>query len=543
MQLGFTIRASYMMLRHPGEGIERVRGRIDTRQDKRELMALGRPQSEHYAVVEDWAPILHKAIGAPWPCQESDQFGKVWDATVSGLIEAGLRVGLASYRGWNDGDRAQAEAIWCLVAHLRPATVVETGVAHGLTSRVILEGLHRNGNGHLWSVDLPAVDPALHHEIGMAVPKDLRSRWTYVKGTSRRRLPQLVRRLRQVDLFVHDSVHTTRNTCFELGTIWPALPPGGVAVVDDIHRNLGFSRFIESAAPGEWLATRHVTGDGLWGTAIKARVGPGSWSRAQARRSQGTVQIMRDRRHGRIEDSVVGEIARMIKALAPDKSRLLQIQPCQNQSRQTLLFRDQLAAPRRPVIYDDEDKRDPAASRETDFRQVDVEAAAFPAADGDFDLVIWNGDLVRVKNLGPALREARRVLQPGGVFVLAVPNLAALHNRLLLLAGRQPTGLHIGNGDHIRGFAGPAMTGFLTRDLDFELLQVTGVGLAPVSAAVLPGPLRGISHTVVWALRKRTGEDHGGAEQAGQPVSAQSVETRFAEPSSPGGSQDGAQTV
>ena len=101
------------------------------------------------------------------------------------------------------------------------------------------------------------------------------------------------------------------------------------------------------------------------------------------------------------------------------------------------------------------------------------------------------------------------MLRPGGVFVVAVPNLAALHNRLLLLAGRQPTTLHIGNGDHIRGFAIPSMTGFLTRDLDFELLRVTGVGLAPVSAAVLPGPLRGVSHTVVWALRKRIADDHG----------------------------------
>ena len=273
MRLGFTVRATYMMLRHPGEGIERVRGRIDTHEDKRELMALGRPHSEHCAVVEDWAPILHKAIDVPWPCQESEQFGRVWDATVSGLTAAGLRVGLASYRGWNDGDRAQAEAIWCLVAHLRPATVVETGVAHGLTSRVILEGLHRNGNGHLWSVDLPAVDPALHHEIGMAVTKDLRSRWTYVEGTSRRRLPELVRRLQQVDLFIHDSLHTTRNTCFELRTVWPALPPGGVAVVDDIHRNLGFNYFIERVVPGAWFATRHITGDGLWGAAIKTRPG------------------------------------------------------------------------------------------------------------------------------------------------------------------------------------------------------------------------------------------------------------------------------
>jgi SAM-dependent methyltransferase len=512
MRLGYIVRASYMMLRHPRDGIERIRGRTDRHRDQRELAALGCPQSEHYAVVEDWAPALHKAIDAPWPCQESEQFGKVWNATVSGLAVAGLHVGVASYGGWNDGDLAQARAIWCLVAHLRPVTVVETGVAHGLTSRIILEGLHRNGHGHLWSVDLPAVDPALHHEIGIAVPDDLRSRWTYVEGTSRQRLPELVRRFQQIDLFIHDSLHTARNTCFELDAVWPALPPGGVAVVDDIDHSLGFSRFIERVAPGAWVAARHVTGSGLWGAAVKARMRAGSWPDAQGRRSRDTVQVTRERRHERIEDSVVGEIARVIKALAPDKSRLLYIQP--GQSRQTLLFCDQLAAPRRPVIYGDEDTRDLAVSPEADFRQVDVEAAAFPAADGDFDLVIWNRDLVTVKNLGAALREVRRVLEPGGVFVVAVPNLAALHNRLLLLAGRQPTTLHIGNGDHIRGFAIRSMTGFLTRDLEFELLRVTGVGLAPVSAAVLPGPLRGISHTVIWALRKRIGDDHGGVGQA-----------------------------
>src|SRR5215470_14470570 len=271
MRFGYTVRASSLMLRHPGEGIERVRGRIDRHGDRRELMALGRPLSEHYGVVEDWAPVLHKAIGVPWPCQESKLFGTVWDATVSDLAAAGLPAGLASYGGWNDGDRAQAEAIWCLVAHCRPATVVETGVAHGLTSRVILEGLQRNGNGHLWSVDLPAIDPALHHEIGTAVPAHLRSRWTYVEGTSRRRLPALVRKLRRVDLFIHDSLHTARNTYFELGTVWPALPPGGAAAVDDINRNLAFSRFVERAAPEAWVTARHVSGDGLWGTVIKAR--------------------------------------------------------------------------------------------------------------------------------------------------------------------------------------------------------------------------------------------------------------------------------
>ena len=217
MRLGYTARASSTMLRHPREGIERVRGRIDRRGDRRDLAALGRPLSEHYAVTEDWAPALHKAIDVPWPCQEAEQFGKVWDATVSGLAAAGLRTGLASYGGWNDGDRAQAGAIWCLVAHLRPAVVVETGVAHGLTTRVILEGLQRNGSGHLSSVDLPAVDPALHHEIAIAVPAGLRSRWTYVEGTSRQQLPGLVRRLGRVDLFVPER----RKTIFAGGRVVP----------------------------------------------------------------------------------------------------------------------------------------------------------------------------------------------------------------------------------------------------------------------------------------------------------------------------------
>jgi cephalosporin hydroxylase len=41
------------------------------------------------------------------------------------------------------------------VLHSRPDVVIETGVAHGVTSRIVQEALNRNGSGHLWSVDLP----------------------------------------------------------------------------------------------------------------------------------------------------------------------------------------------------------------------------------------------------------------------------------------------------------------------------------------------------------------------------------------------------
>jgi SAM-dependent methyltransferase len=217
-----------------------------------------------------------------------------------------------------------------------------------------------------------------------------------------------------------------------------------------------------------------------------------------------TSYSLRERRHERIEDGVARVIARALKALAPDGGRLAHIQP--RHGCQTLLFRDQLALPERPVIYDEKDERDPELRPATDFSQVNIEAAAFPAADGYFDVAIWNRELVTVKNIGPALREVQRILRPGGIFVIAVPNLAALHNRMLLLVGRQPSTLHIGNGDHIRGFVALSMTRYLERDLGFEVIEITGVGLAPVTGAELPGLLRGLSHSVVWILRKHQAE-------------------------------------
>ena len=270
MRIGYTVRASRSMLLHPLQGVERFRGRIDRHQDNREKEALHAPIGEVYGAVSEWAPPLHEALGVSWPCPAAASFDPLWEELVAGLSASGVPVGLASYGGWNDGDRAFAAAIWCLVDHLRPERVVETGVAHGLTSRIILQGLERNEAGRLWSIDLPAVDSALHPEIGIAVPADLRPRWSYVSGTSRERLPPLLGELGQIDLFVHDSLHTGRNTRFELDTAWPAIRPGGVIVVDDIDHSLAFRSFVADAQPARSVAVRHITGDGLWGAAVKA---------------------------------------------------------------------------------------------------------------------------------------------------------------------------------------------------------------------------------------------------------------------------------
>jgi predicted O-methyltransferase YrrM len=135
-------------------------------------------------------------------------------------------------------------AVWCLLRHLKPEKVIETGVARGFTSRFILEALERNSAGYLWSIDLPPVlAPELHAQVGAAITPQLRHRWSYVRGTSRQRLQKLLERVGEIGLFVHDSRHTEENLRFELDKAWIALQPGGAMVADDIDTNWGFHSF------------------------------------------------------------------------------------------------------------------------------------------------------------------------------------------------------------------------------------------------------------------------------------------------------------
>ncbi len=49
--------------------------------------------------------------------------------------------------------------------------------------------------------------------------------------------------MRTVELFIHDSLHTAKNTLFEMEQAASAMSPGGVLLVDDIKSHLGFSTF------------------------------------------------------------------------------------------------------------------------------------------------------------------------------------------------------------------------------------------------------------------------------------------------------------
>ncbi len=250
----YAAHAAGAIVRHPAEGLERVRERLSSRR------ARNQPPPA-YASESDWHRALHDRLGLPWPCDVGTEFGALW-STVSESMAARRRpLGKGTFGGWDDGDPAFTQAVFCLARHLAPRRAVETGVARGVTTRFLLEALERNGTGELWSIDLPPlIDVHLEDEVAMAVPAECRGRWTYVQGSSRRRLPGVLRGLRSVDLFVHDSMHTERNVGFELDHVWPLLTRSGAMVVDDVDYNRALQTFLAANPAAQSLVAAHRQG-------------------------------------------------------------------------------------------------------------------------------------------------------------------------------------------------------------------------------------------------------------------------------------------
>lgn len=226
---------------HPLEGWTRIR---DTLADRRERRG---PQYKYFS-DHNWERSIHDRLGIEWPCKFASEFWSLWLQVIREVEAKGIRPGPESFKYWNDGDAGLARSIWCLIRHLAPDKVVETGVGHGITSRIILEALGQNGRGHLWSIDLPPLEKVWQREIGIAVDDRQRDRWSYIKGSSRLKLPKLLSQLGQLDIFIHDSLHSERNVRFELDRAWPLLRPGGAFVVDDVDVNWGFRSFTQTVS-------------------------------------------------------------------------------------------------------------------------------------------------------------------------------------------------------------------------------------------------------------------------------------------------------
>lgn len=82
---------------------------------------------------------------------------------------------------------------------------------------------------------------------------------------------------------------------------------------------------------------------------------------------------------------------------------------------------------------------------------LNLEEQSFPFENESVDILIVNQVLEHVKEIFWIWHEISRVLRVGGSVIVGVPNLASLHNRVLLSIGRQPSSIQLFSA-HIRGY-------------------------------------------------------------------------------------------
>jgi hypothetical protein len=72
-----------------------------------------------------------------------------------------------------------------------------------------------------------------------------------------------------VEMFIHDSLHTAKNTMFEMEQAASAMPVGGVMLVDDINSHQGFAAFADRHSSYQTIVCPSADRNGTFGIAVR----------------------------------------------------------------------------------------------------------------------------------------------------------------------------------------------------------------------------------------------------------------------------------
>lgn len=162
--------------------------------------------------------------------------------------------------------------VYALIRGFAPRTVLETGIANGHSTFVILSALEQNGVGRLVSVDVDASTGSLLADLD-------KSRWdqrVLDESHRRRSFQHLVSTLEEIDLFLHDSDHTYRWQRVEYETVHPRMAASSLMLSDDVDASRAFLEFCQSIGrqPTLLVETRKVFGVVTSGSRAMENHGP-----------------------------------------------------------------------------------------------------------------------------------------------------------------------------------------------------------------------------------------------------------------------------
>ena len=143
------------------------------------------------------------------------------------------------------GGGADCRLLYFLVRRLKPATVVETGVASGYSSASVLSALRSNGSGRLFSSDFPYFRLERPEQfVGVLVDPAMRDGWTLLLKGDRQNLPQITRQVSRIDLLHYDSDKSRAGRTMAMKILAPKITSDTIVVMDDIQDNLFFRDYV-----------------------------------------------------------------------------------------------------------------------------------------------------------------------------------------------------------------------------------------------------------------------------------------------------------
>ena len=247
----------------PSEFYDRVSAMLDVHL---EPYLRKRPQYE----TVDWdtaVEALNEPLGAVLAehlCEDS--LREIEDQVRQGI---GAMPTNAPFASFHNGDFSLGRLCYALTRIKRPMAILETGVCYGVTSSFMLKALQVNGHGSLYSIDLPPLGENADAFVGRLIPPDLRRNWKLNRGSSRKLLSGILRSIGELDMFVHDSLHTYRNMRFEFELVAPYLTSDAIVVADDIEGNSAFDEWSRNARPAYSTVLReHAKRKSLLGVAV-----------------------------------------------------------------------------------------------------------------------------------------------------------------------------------------------------------------------------------------------------------------------------------
>lgn len=164
-----------------------------------------------------------------------DDLQRAYETAVAEIAAAD---GLATrrYPAYYDISNRSQRAVYLLVRHLRPTTVLETGIADGRSTAIILAALEANGHGFLHSVDIA-------DDVGSLVPSRHVSWRKHITSGTNGSFSELLDSLPPIDLFIHDGDHSYGAQWHEYTSAWAKLSSRGVLASDDVNWSNAFLDF------------------------------------------------------------------------------------------------------------------------------------------------------------------------------------------------------------------------------------------------------------------------------------------------------------